>query len=440
MRAATGTDAPEHRPASNRSRTLWTFTDQALASLSNFGFSIVVARELSVGDFASFSVMLVTFTFLIGLGRAAIGDPYVIRFTDVARPVRHRAARRATGSALSFGVLSGILCALAAAVVFAVSGNGHAAVGLAGLAIAMPGLMLQETWRGVFFAEGRPRTAAGNDAVRAVIQFSLLAVLLSRPEPSVLLITLAWGAGALAAALFGIVQAKVVPNPFGALAWFRETRDINVKMAADFSFNQGATTLVMYFITGIVGTVAIGAIRAAQTLLGPLNLVFSGISAAGLPLLTRAAIGGGSLIRLSLLLSGAIGGLAGLCVLVLLVLPASIGAELLGPSWANARAVMLPMGVIVISVGFVLGASLGLKALRQVNRMLQVTFVQAPLMLGLGALGGWLGSAPGAAWGMAIAQMVGLVACWAIFVRADRAPRPWIVEENQERAREPEPV
>ncbi len=86
---------------SNKSRIIWTFADQALSSLANFALSIVVAREVSEDDFGSFSLMLVTFTFLIGLGRAGIGDPYVIRFTDAtgtpgvgpsARPPARRSA------------------------------------------------------------------------------------------------------------------------------------------------------------------------------------------------------------------------------------------------------------------------------------------------------------------------------------------------------------
>nr|WP_269329347.1 oligosaccharide flippase family protein [Kineosporia babensis] len=420
---------------SNKSRIIWTFADQALSSLANFALSIVVARQVTKEDFGSFSLMLVTFTFLIGLGRAGIGDPYVIRFTDADRHTRRRAQRQAAGSAISFGVVTGLICAAAAAVMYFVLGDHVSALAILGLGLAMPGLMLQETWRSAFFAAGRPRTATINDAVRTAIQFGLLAVLLVQPEPSVFLITLAWGAGALVAALIGILQTRVAPDPFEAMAWFRETRDINMKMAADFSFNQGATTLVSYVVSGIVGKVAIGGIRAAQTLLGPLNLLFSGISSFGLPMLSRTAMAGQSLLKGALMLSAGIGGIAGTWVLILLLVPTSIGGELLGDSWATAREVMLPMGIIVVCVGFVLGASLGLKALRRADQMLRVTFVQAPLMLGLGSLGGALWSGPGAAWGMATAQIAGFVASWIIFLKADKQPRPWIEEEAAEALR-----
>jgi len=150
-RADTGDIEPP--PSSNRSRMIWTFADQALSSLANFALSIVVAREVSASEFGSFSLMLVTFTFLIGLGKAVIGDPYVIRFTDADLATRRRASRQATGAAIAFGVLAGLLCSIASIFLDRAS-----AMGILGLGIAMPGLMLQETWRSAFFAEGAWRT------------------------------------------------------------------------------------------------------------------------------------------------------------------------------------------------------------------------------------------------------------------------------------------
>ena len=412
---------------SNKSRILWTFSDQALSSLTNFALVIVVAKSVDPSDFGSFSLAMVTFTFLIGLGRSLVGDPYVVRFTDADRHTRRRATRQASGAAVSFGVIGGLVCIAAALVL-----SGQSRMAMLALGISMPGLMLQENWRHIFFAEGRARAATINDGLWTVIQFALIGVLLTQDRASIFLITMAWGISALAAGLFGIIQARVVPDPFEALAWYRETRELNVKMGLDFAFNQGATTLVGYLITAVVGTVGIGAIRAAQSLLGPLNLLFAGISAFGMPVLARAAMAGGSLLKQALALSTAIGIMASTWVAILIFVPDSIGAHIMGDSWNTAHEVMLPMGIITVTVAFVLGASLGLKALRRADQMLRVTFMQAPLMLGLGALGGAVWSIKGAAWGMCIAQVVGFVACWFIFLRSDRLPRPWIDEENED--------
>jgi len=100
---------------SARGRVVWTFADQGLSSLTNAALSIVVAKNVSKDDFGSFSLALVTFTFVIGLGRSMIGDPYVVRFTDADASAKRRATRQATGAALVFGVITGLICAVAAA-------------------------------------------------------------------------------------------------------------------------------------------------------------------------------------------------------------------------------------------------------------------------------------------------------------------------------------
>jgi O-antigen/teichoic acid export membrane protein len=406
---------------SARGRVIWTFADQALSSLTNAALAIVVAKAVSKDEFGAFSLALVTFAFTIGLGRSMIGDPYVVRFTEADPITRRRATSQATGAAISFGLLTGLIVATAGALL-----SGQARMAMLALALALPGLMLQETWRHTFFAAGRPAAATVNDAVWTVVQFVLLGLLLARGQDDVFLITLAWGVAALVAALFGIIQTGVVPSPLASMAWYRETRDLNVKMGIDFALNMGAVNLATYLIAGIVGLAATGALRAAQVLLGPLNLLFAGLSAFVLPVLSRTAATGRSLVKQASLASLAVGVIASSWVAILVFLPDSIGDQVLGKSWSGAQDVMIGSGIVSVAVAFVTGPALGLKALRRADQMLRVTFLQAPIMLGLGAYGGWRWGATGAAYGFAIAQVFGLLVCWFIFIRADSERRHWL--------------
>jgi O-antigen/teichoic acid export membrane protein len=414
-------DPPVVVPASARVRMAWTFADQGLSSLTNAALALVVADAVSRIEFGAFSLALVTFSFVIGLGRSLIGDCYVVRFTGTPRRVRRRAAAHATGAAIVFGAAAGVLCAVAGALL-----PGQARLALFALAISLPGLMWQETWRHAFFAAGRPAAAALNDLIWAGLQVVLLGVLLLRGSHSIFWITLAWGASALVAAVAGVVQTGVRPRPGAALGWFRETRDLNVRMGLDFVLNMGAINLALFFVGGIVGVVGVGALRAAQVLLGPLNLLFAGLSAFVLPMLARRAGTGGRLTRAAVAASLGCGAIAAGWVAVLLLLPAAAGRHVLGDSWAGARSVLAGSGAVQLAVACVIGASLGLKALRRADRMLRVTFFQAPVMLGLGALGAWYAGASGAAVGFAVAQGLGLVVCWVVFLRADAAPRSWV--------------
>jgi O-antigen/teichoic acid export membrane protein len=405
---------------STRSRVFWTFADQALSSLTNAALALVVAKSVSKNEFGAFSLALVSFAFIVGLSRSMIGDPFVVRFTDASAAVRRRATAQATGAAVVFGIAAGSVCAVAAVLL-----TGQARMALLALAISLPGLVLQETWRHVFFSAGRPRSATINDGIWTVVQFVLLAVLLLSGRESIFLITGAWGIAAALAALIGIMQTGIRPTPFATVAWFYETRDLNVRMGLDFALNMGAVNLAIFLVTGLVGLAGAGALRAAQVLLGPLNLLSAGISAFVLPILSRRA-GNGRILPFAALTSLASGAIAGTWVAILVLLPDSVGVEILGESWAGAHSVMIGSGIVSLAVAFVVGASLGLKALRRADQMLRVTFIQAPIMLGLGALGAWQWGAPGAAYGFAIAQVFGLVVCWSIFIKADRAPRSWL--------------
>jgi O-antigen/teichoic acid export membrane protein len=203
----------------------------------------------------------------------------------------------------------------------------------------------------------------------------------------------------------------------------RETKDIGVQLGLGFTINMGAINLVTYVIGGLVGLVAAGALRAAQTLLGPLNLLFAGFNAFVLPVLSRAAANGERLLRKAVLGSAVLAAGASVWVAILVLLPSRLGREILQKNWDGADRVMLPAGLVLLAGALVLGASNSLVALSRADLMLRTTTVQAPLMLILGVLGAWQGGVVAAAYGLVAAQTVGLVYCWYLFLKADVDPR-----------------
>jgi O-antigen/teichoic acid export membrane protein len=403
---------------SGRARILWTFSDQALSSLTNAALAIVVARTVIPSDFGAFAIALTTFGFVVGLVRAFVGEPFVVRFSAANESERRRGTAHASGAAIVLGLVASTVCLIAAAVI-----GGVMAGALVALAITLPGLMLQDTWRHMFFAAGRPRSATINDLVWTVLQFVLLGVLIARGEDSIFLITLAWGVSALVAAVVGYLQTGIAPAPTATASWLRETKDIGVQLGLGFTINMGAINLVTYVIGGLVGLVAAGALRAAQTLLGPLNLLFAGFNAFVLPVLSRAAANGERLLRKAVLGSAVLAAGASVWVAILVLLPSRLGREILQKNWDGADRVMLPAGLVLLAGALVLGASNSLVALSRADLMLRTTTVQAPLMLILGVLGAWQGGVVAAAYGLVAAQTVGLVYCWYLFLKADVDPR-----------------
>jgi O-antigen/teichoic acid export membrane protein len=417
-------------PSRMRGRAVWSLFDQAVSSLTNAVLSIVVAREIGIASYGAFSLALITFAFVIGVARAMVSDILVIRFTDVPEEVRRRAGRAATGGAALMGAATGLVCAVAGYLT-----GGETSQALYALALALPGLLVQDTFRFIFFAAGHPKAAAINDVVWAVVQFAALGVLFVSDHKSVFLITLAWGAAALVAAVTACVQARLLPDLTQAKAWFVDHRDLNVRMGIEYATNMGAVNLATYVITAFIGLAGVGAIRAAQVLLGPLQLLASGIQSFVLPDMSTRAGRGQRLVRSALLTSAVLTAVAGTWVAILVLIPEAWGRELLKDSWDGAHSVMLPAGLTMVVIATSVGPALALRALRRPDMMLRVTLCQAPCILIFGVIGAILGGAVGAATGFALAQTIGTVAIWICVQIADVAPRDYIEDHVRDELR-----
>lgn len=411
-----GTTDEKRRSAASRlgGRAVWTFADQGLSSLTNAALTIIVARVVDVSVFGAFALALLTYSFAVGLSRAVVSEPYVVGYSAKDEPAQRAAMARSGGSTLALGLIGSLVC-----VVVALIFGGQLAAAFLGLAVCLPGLLVQDNWRHVFFAVAEPRKAFFNDLVWTVLQFAGMAVVLGSGTQNVLLIVLVWGLSANVAALFGIYQTRVRPAIGSALDWLREFSDLARQLGLGFIVNTGAVQAATYSVSGFVGKEGVGGMRGAQTLLGPLNLLYSGFNAFMLPMLARRVAAGKRLLGPSVPGPIALGLVTAAWTAILMLLPDQVGAQLLGDTWQLSTQAFLPTGLLMLASCLVLGASNSLIALSRADIMLRVLLVQGPLMLGLGVLGAWQFGFVGALYGFAIAQTVGCILCWVAFLRIE---------------------
>src|SRR5215471_3075855 len=139
-----------------------------------------------------------------------------------------RAAASATGTALLFGMTSGVACIVAGFVL-----GGFLGPQLLILGLALPGLLLQDAWRFVFVTARRPEQAALNDAIWALLQSVGFIVIELHPSRSPLGPPAVWGLAGCAAAVIGAVQAGFLPALPRSLAWLREYHHLATRYAAE---------------------------------------------------------------------------------------------------------------------------------------------------------------------------------------------------------------
>jgi O-antigen/teichoic acid export membrane protein len=317
------------------------------------------------------------------------------------------AARVASGTGATVGCVIGAGCAL---VGLAISG------GLGGvlvtLGILLPGLLLQDSWRYAFFAAGEGRKAFLNDLTWGLVLIPLVAV--AAHQGGVEWFVVAWGGASCVAAVLGAVQAGFLPRLSGTPSWMSQQRELGARYFAENLSMSAVTQLRITFLGVLAGLSAVGQVRAAEVLLGPWLAVVMGLSMVAVPEAARAlrrSVRALVVFCTALALAQAVGVvLWGLSILFLL--PDGVGRQLLGALWEPATSLILPTTLAFAGIGFMNGASAGLRAMAAARRSLRATLCCAVAYL-LGGVGGAaLGGAAGSAWGVATATGTGAVVWW----------------------------
>jgi hypothetical protein len=412
----TGLPSIYHAVRAPAERISWGLADQAVSSITNFIVGIFVARSLGASAFGIFSLTWVTYGVILNISRGLATDPLVVRFSSVTTACWRSAVSRTSGVALVVGVIAGSVCAVAGALIGGALGAAFVVLGL-----VLPGLILQDSWRYAFFAAGQGGRAFTNDMVWAITLIP--AMMIAAADSSVLRFVLAWGVSGTAAAGYGYIQTRILPQPVRVRAWLKQQRDLAPRYLAENVSVSGATQLRMYGLGAIAGLADVGTARGVELSFGPFLTVMMGIGLAAVPeagrVLRRSSR---RLIPFCLLLGGtqAVAAL-GWGLALQFLMPDGLGEYLLGSVWVTSSALVLPMTLTVMIVSFSSGAAVGLRALGAARHSLRAQLVASAAFAGFGLAGAAVGGALGSAWGIALGTLLSAVTWWSVGLRQFRA-------------------
>jgi O-antigen/teichoic acid export membrane protein len=240
-----------------------------------------------------------------------------------------------------------------------------------------------------------------------------------RASPEAIL--LAWGAGAGMGALVGLrMQAGNYSLP-GVREWFAHSRSLSGWMGAQVLVSQISAQATVLGISAVVGLSALGQLRASQTLLAPLAMIFAVASTVLLPEL--AAYARGHLDRLRWAVRRvAIGALvgSGMYAFAVLVTDRVLLQSIFGRAFAEGADLVFPIALAAVAQALAVSPGLGSRALAR-GRAVFATQVAAtamglPLILFLG----WRLGVRGAAWGFCAQSVVLCAASWLTYASALR--------------------
>ncbi|TLQ48631.1 hypothetical protein FEF34_33360 [Streptomyces marianii] len=388
--------------------------DQAASSLTNIAVLVIAARVSTAQGFAAFSMVYLTFTVLLGLNTAYVGQVVVLTRGEAA----------ATGAACRSGVSFTALAAVAggallaaAGVATAVAGGswaGHGGAFLA-LGLVLPLVLVQDTLRYTFSTLRRPGLALAADTLRLLCVVPALLIQPQHTAPGLLVAV--WGLSAVPALLLGL--RLLWPRVRGArtdLRPYLRRGHLGQRFAVEFAVGNASSQLAVLGLGLFAAPLAVGALRGASTLFGPLNVLFNSVNAFGPPLLNR--FGGPRATARAAAVLGLLLCAAGLAWgLVLHDLPDGAGRQLLGATWQSASSLLPATGAQYAVMGLGTCALVTLRVLSpRATLSVQVVFSLLSVVL---MLGGYLlsGSALGAAWGLAAGSALKAVAAWTRVVR-----------------------
>ena len=334
---------------------------------------------------------------------------------------------------LTTGIVAGLVCVVGGALAGGTAGATFIAMG-----IALPALLAQDAWRFVFFAGGRDRDAVLTDFVWAVALVAFL-ILVTRIAPGTPGAVLAWGASAVVGALVGAWRAAVLPRPGSTRSWMREHSDLVGRYSAEVLIGLGANQATIYVVGLTAGLAQAGSLRAAQILLGPMHVVLQAAHLIAVPEGVRIRLRRPDRFRLAIGgLSVGLASVIGAWVLVLALLPVTMGQALLGDSWAEAQVVLVPLGLALVAQGVSGGALVGLRVLADAKSSLRARIIDSAFGFVLGVGGALIGGALGAAWGVAAGEWVSAVVFIGYFLRSERLHRG-IANPDRRTGRDPGP-
>jgi O-antigen/teichoic acid export membrane protein len=395
----------------------WGVADQAVSSLTNFAVSIYVVHSLGAAQFGAFSLAYVTYGFALNASRGLSTDPLMVRFSGVPVRAWRRGVRRATGTAFTVGLATGI-ATLAAVTLF----GGTAGAAFLGLGLTLPLLMLQDSWRFSFFAAGRGGHAFLNDSIWGATLLPALVLLRMTGHANVFWFTFAWGATAGIAAVAGVLQAWVLPRPDYTWDWLTKHRDLGTRYLLEGTLSSAVMQVRGYGTALILGLAAVGYVQASVTLVGPMTILSLGMGLVTLPEAARILRRSPRQFPVFCWLVSAGLSLAGLAwgIVLLVGVPRGIGHAVLGSAdvWRPTYPLVLPQTIYIVGGGIAAGAGTGLHAMGAARRSLRVAIIGALIAAGCSILGAVVWGIEGTIYGLAVGVWVGAAINWFEFRKA----------------------
>jgi O-antigen/teichoic acid export membrane protein len=396
----------------------WGFVDQGLSSMTNFGLAVLGGRLLGPKALGVVSIGFASYILALILHRSLVTEPLVVASSRADAEDRATITRSGVTATLVASVLA--FAAMAVPGLFLAGGLGR------GLLLFAPWMMvalLQDFWRSILFRDHRARGAVANDAAWLVgMVISLPLVLIWRTDCAVVA---CWGFGAGLGAVLGFFQLRFgIERLRPAWLWWKRQawpfgRWLSLDRIVGSAENQG----LFFLVAVILGTAAVGGLKAAQSLFAPLTLIGPAIGLPALPALARTVAASPSQARRMALRLSALVSLIGVAYMAIMIgFGRTVLSVFFGRAFAQFQNLVIPVSAGQIVAGAGAGYRQLLKAAKNSGGLVWSDLLGTITTLTMA----WLFAArfglTGAIWGNVLGAAVATILMIVFAYRIGRAP------------------
>lgn len=256
----------------------WALIDQAMISGVNFLTGIMLARFLGLEEFGRFTLAWMVVLFVNSVHHATIISPMMSIGPQVSESDRRSYYGSCMLTQLGLSAICFVLVLLGTTAASRIFPSWRIEDYALPLACAGLAFQLQDFLRRYFFTRGRAATAFVNDALRYLGQLAILLWLFVSVEMDVVKVFVVIAGTSLLAVLVGVGR---LDRPAWSLPDLRATTRRHWRFSRWLTWSAiitWATSSLFGIAAGsLLGPAAVGALRAAQNVMGVTNVIFLGL-------------------------------------------------------------------------------------------------------------------------------------------------------------------
>lgn len=400
-------------PRKRRTRFGASVLDQGLASVSNLLMSVAIASQVPLNEFGAFGLVFALFILVQGSARAFVGEALLIRNEVMDGRIQRSEARAVASCAVIIG-----LTGSAVSIVASIPATGVLSQALLALAVVFPFLIWQDLSRYISFSAARPKGALYADTLWCGAQVLTYTILFYEDVSTVVPYILFWGLSSVVSVIYQIYSVGSIPGVGLAKIWVKRHKDLSPRFLGEYLTLAAVQQGTVFIVGAIAGLSAVGGLRSAQVLLGPVNVISLGAAVVILPAVARIARYGDirHLRRYALIVSLSLSSITLVYSLSLMLVPDKVGRALLSDSWGSGQQIapLLALSVLLNNISY--GATSAIRGMERAKQSLRMRLVTGPVSIGAVTTGAILDGAVGAALGLAAASAIQVLLWWTLFM------------------------